>query len=153
MRNLLMMGVVAICTSLLSCDTSMALGGNDGGGKNTDQARFVFTNTSSEAVRVLVLPAGAPLPSTVLATIQQSFVVGVDGSGNERVVDVPRDAGNYDIYVQNNLTIVTELRANPSAAPTGSGGDVATSVTLNGTNLNVAVSSASSSASIDGITQ
>ena len=141
MKNWLAMSLVAVCIGLLSCDTSMALGGNNNGGsggaagKNSTQGRFLVSNTSAtEAVRVLILPAGTPIPATLGAVDAQSFVVG-PGSTD---VGALRNAGLFDIHVIDASLFAAGLAGAGAAAASTAADDTAT-INLAGSDITVQV--------------
>ena len=136
MRNWLTMAMVAVCIGLLSCDASMALGGNSGGGKESTQGRFLVTNTGPAAVRVLIQPAGTPLPSTLGAVEAISFVVG-PGSTD---VGPRRESGPFDIFVVDAAFFANALTAGGPTAASAAPDASALGVSLAGADVTIGVS-------------
>ena len=150
MKNWLAVASVAVCIGLLTCDTSMALGGSSsGGGKASTRGRFLVSNTGAAPVRVLILPAGTAIPSTLGAVEAQSFVV---TPGNTDI-GPRRNSGLFDIHVVDATLFAAGLAAGGPEAPSAAPDDTVSSVNLAGADVTVEVTSAGGIAGIGSISR
>jgi len=132
--------MVAVCIGLLTCDASMALGGNSGGGKNSSRGRFVVVNDGPNDVRVLIQPTGSAFPTTLGAVQANSFVVQAGTTNN----GVRRNSGDFDIFVIDATDFATGIGFAGAAAPSGGPGaadDSSTAIPISGSDITVSVAS------------